>query len=707
MATAVQKIATLSSSRDIPFNKLCLSQANVRRTKAGVSVEELAEDIARRGLLQNLNVRPVLDGEGQETGTFEVPAGGRRFRALEILVRAKRLGKTAPVPCNVRDAASPITAEEDSLAENTQREPLHPLDQFRAFQALVERGIGVEEIAARFFVTPAVVKQRLRLASVATTLLDVYAEDGMTLEQLMAFTVTGDHDRQLRVWEALSRQPYKEAYQIRRMLTEGAVRAADRRAQFVGVAAYEEAGGVVLRDLFQHDDGGWVQDPALLDLLATEKLREDAQAVGAEGWKWIEVAIDFPYGHGNGLRRLRATGTVLTDDEQATYDALQTEFGAIEEQYADSPDDLPKEVDQRLAEIEAALDVFHSRPARYDLDDVARAGAFVSIDSAGGLKVERGFVRPEDEPRVEQDPVEADGAEGALPAHPAEPTRTVITVGGQPLPDGDEPEEDGTLRPLSERLVVELTAAKTVGLRDAVGRDPDAAHLAVLHALCLPAFYTFGHDTCLEISAKSSGFSVQAPALKESASAQAIEARHTFWAKRLPERSDGLWDALIGLGPDERATLFAHAASLTVNVTREPFNRRSPGSLAHGEVLAAHVGLDMAETGWRPTADNYLGRVPKVRILDAVRQAKGEMAAQLIDHLKKPEMAKEAERLLADTGWLPEPLVVAGSEPSAADADGSEEGEALPAFLTEDDEASEDEPADADVDAGAYAIAAE
>jgi len=134
MATAVQKI-TLSSSRDIPFNKLVLSQSNVRRVKAGVSIEELAEDIARRTLLQGLNVRPVLDAEGAETGMFEIPAGGRRYRALELLVKQKRLAKTAPVPCVVRDPGTDILGEDDSLAENIQRAPLHPLDQFRAFQA--------------------------------------------------------------------------------------------------------------------------------------------------------------------------------------------------------------------------------------------------------------------------------------------------------------------------------------------------------------------------------------------------------------------------------------------------------------------------------------------------------------------------------------------------------------------------------------------
>jgi ParB family chromosome partitioning protein len=130
----------LSASRDIPLNKLVLSQANVRRIKAGVSVDELAEDIARRGLLQSLSVRPVLDEQGQETGAYEVPAGGRRFQALQLLVKQKKLAKTAPVPCLVKTDG---IAEEDSLAENTMREALHPLDQFRAFQALRdEHGLG-------------------------------------------------------------------------------------------------------------------------------------------------------------------------------------------------------------------------------------------------------------------------------------------------------------------------------------------------------------------------------------------------------------------------------------------------------------------------------------------------------------------------------------------------------------------------------------
>src|SRR5690242_19733210 len=202
MATAVQKIV-LSSSRDIPFNKLVLSQSNVRRVKAGVSIEDLAASIARRGLIQSLSVVPVVDAEGQETGMFEVPAGGRRFRALELLVKQKRLAKIAPVPCVVRKRDDEVLSEEVSLVENIDRAPLHPLDQFRAFQDMRVKGKSEEEIAAALFVPVQVVKQRLRLAAASPTLLDVYAEDGMTLDQLMAFTVSDDHARQEQVWEAI------------------------------------------------------------------------------------------------------------------------------------------------------------------------------------------------------------------------------------------------------------------------------------------------------------------------------------------------------------------------------------------------------------------------------------------------------------------------------------------------------------------------
>ncbi|BBB96455.1 MULTISPECIES: ParB/RepB/Spo0J family partition protein [Bradyrhizobium] len=703
MATAVQKI-TLSSSRDIPFNKLVLSQSNVRRVKAGVSIEELAEDIARRTLLQSLNVRSVLDAKGAETGMFEIPAGGRRYRALELLVKQKRLAKTAPVPCVVRDSG---VAEEDSLAENVQRAPLHPLDQFRAFQALREKGRTEEDIAAAFFTSVNVVKQRLRLASVSPELLDIYAEDGISLEQLMAFTVTADHGRQEQVWQAISGSWQKEPYQIRRMLTEKTVRASDRRAMFVGLDAYEAAGGVVLRDLFQSDDGGWLEDVALLDRLVAEKLKAEAKTIAAEGWKWIEVAIDFPYGHTRGLRELDGVSADVTAEEQATIEALKAEYTRLEAEH-DGADELPDEIDQRLGEIETALAAFDDRPISYQLADITRAGVFVGIDAEGTLLVDRGYVRPEDELPVAEPEQGSDGEPAAATLDGAEPLapgiqRAVITIGGQVAEAEDE--DDDAMKPLPDRLLTELTAERTLALRDRLGITPSVAFQSVLYKFCLDVFSRYSsYGTAMEVSVRSASFPVQAQGLNDTPAAKAIDARHKTWEERLPKDKADLWDWLTGLTGEEQAALFAHCASFGVNALYEKGDRYGGGATPHtieqriteADRIARAVNLDMVNSGWRPTVENYLGRVPKLRILEAVREGAGERAAQLIDHLKKGDMAKEAERLLAETGWLPEPLRMPDAQLAAA-VDGAEskgDGEALPEFLAGDEEETSANEAD-------------
>jgi ParB family transcriptional regulator, chromosome partitioning protein len=687
---SVQKIK-LSPSRDIPFNKLVLSQSNVRRVKAGVSIEQMAESIAQRTLLQSLSVRAVVDADGQETGMFEVPAGGRRYRALELLVKQKRMAKTQPVPCVVRDGG---IAEDDSLAENDERVGLHPLDQFRAFKLLHDGGMSEEDIAARHFVSPAIVKQRLRLASVSPKLHDVYADDGMTLEQLMAFSVTADQARQEQVWDNVNRSGNDEPYQIRRMLTENTVRASDRRALFIGLDAYEQAGGAVMRDLFAHDDGGWLQDVPLLDRLVTERLKVEAETIAKEGWKWISVAVDFPYGHATGLRELDGKPADLTTEEQATIDALNAEQAKLESDYQDA-DELPDEVDQRLGEIESALMAFEDRPVLYDPTEIARAGVFISIDSEGRLSVDRGYVRAEDDvpatdPDVGQgaDPSSTEGQEAGACVQ-----RTVIAVASGDA-DSDEDDEDAA-KPLPDRLITELTAHRTLALRDALAENPAIAFQAVLHNFVLTTFYRFASSgSCLEIGLHTPTFPAQAPGLRESASAKAVEARHESWKARLPKSDEDLWDALTALDGGAQASLFAHCASFAVNALFEPANRYNQGRVsAHGvrtrldqaDVLARAVGLDMVQAGWRPTVDNYLGRVTKPRILEAVREAKGESSAQLIDYLKKADMAKEAERLLDGSGWLPEPLRLVDPAASLAEQEG--EAGPLPDFLADEEEA--------------------
>jgi ParB family chromosome partitioning protein len=660
---------TLAPSTMIPLDKLVPSSANVRKVKAGVSIEQLAESIARRSLLQSLSVRPVLDADGSETGTYEVQAGSRRLRALHLLAKQKRLARNAPVPCIIKTAG---ILEDDSLAENTDREALHPLDQFRAFAALCAKGQAEEDIAAACGVSSTVVRQRLKLASASPKLLDAYAEDALNLEQLMAFCITDDHARQEQVFEALTRRefhPFPQA--IRRMLTETCVEASDRRALFVGVEAYEAAGGIVLHDLFdEDDDDGWFQDPALLMRLVSEKLAAEREAILAQGWKWVEAADQVPHELRFRLRRITPIGDALSDAEQEGYGALTDEYDAIAE--GRSEDEIPDDARARLKAIEAELAEMDRKPPKFAAEDMARAGVLIGIDHDGRLKADYGLVRPEDMPLAAPETDPATGGEDAEYAG---------NGAAPPSETPDEDSEDPAGKPLPDRLIQDLTAHRTVALRNALADDYPTAFLAVLHAICLNLFYPYGTQSCLQIKANDA-FPAKAGGLSEMAATKAIEQRHQHWQTKLPEDPRDLWAALLDLDHQgSLGALFAHCASLTVNAVREPHQPRRD-ALRHADALATALSLDMTAAGWTTTAENYLGRITKARILDAVRDAKGESTARLIEHLKKSDMAKEAERLLQGTGWLPEPLRTATETPSPADGDEPATPPALPAFLT-------------------------
>jgi ParB family chromosome partitioning protein len=470
--TSTKKKITLSPSRDIPFNQPTLSQSNVRRVKAGVSIEELAEDIARRGLLQGLGVRPVVD----------------------------------------------------------------------------------------------------------------------------------------------------------------------------------EAGGCVLRDLFQIDDGGWLQDVGLVDQMVTEKLARAAAEVATEGWKWVSVVVDFAYGHVFSTRQLRGEPSPRSAEEEIACAALQAEYDRLIAENGDA-DELPDDVDERVGELEEMLDAFNDRSLCFDPSEICKAGAFVSLAHDGRLRIERGFVRPEDELPVEAAVSPVADNETDRPIAASQDGRDTFTDVESSI--GQNTEED--LSAISDRLMTELTAHRTIGLRKALGDHPEVAFIAALHALVLRAFYHYTTDSCLELDLKSTSFSMQVPGLNDSSSAEAIHVRHAYWQNALPRDSGEVWGVLEGLEAERRLALFAHVVSLSVNAVHESWNRR-PRALAHADRLAEAVKLDMAEAGWRPTVDAFLGRVTKARILQAVAEAKGQQAADRIDPPRKGDMATEAETLLADTTWLPEPL---------------------------------------------------
>ncbi|MCP4561756.1 MAG: chromosome partitioning protein ParB [Bosea sp.] len=695
--TAVAMIE-FSRSRDIPFNRIRLSDSNVREIDVEDGLDELTHDIDHReDLVMGLNVRAILDTEGNETGDFETPAGGRRFRAIARLVEAGRFPADGLVPCLVKKANAKTSAVDDSLAENIVRLALHPLDQFKAFKRMVDDGMSKEEIADAYRTTARYVTQRLRLAAVSPALLEIYARNDMTLAELEAFTVNPDHARQEQVWDRISDSWRREPWQIRKMLTETTVPASDKRARFIGLDAYEAAGGPVLRDLFSDDDSGWLQDVALLDRLVGEKLKVMADEVAEQGWKWIAAAVELPYGHANGLRRIAALTEELTEQEREDREALRSEHDELEAEYRGA-DELPEEVDQRLSEIETLLSTFENRPTTYDPAEIARAGVFLGIDRDGKLIVDRGYVRPEDEAPVAAETEDGDGEteeDGSSGDEDGSPTqRTAITVGGELVDPEDEDEED--IKPLPDRLISELTAHRTLALQEALANKPHVAMTALLHRLVMQRYHFAAPKGCMEISVGQQYFSAQGADLKDSPSAKARTERSDAWEADFPRDEAALWDWIAALDEVSRMALLAHCVSYGVNALYERPNPQSSSGisqhtldcrLAAADRLARATGFDMVhDAGWRPTVDNYLGRVTKARILAAVREGAGDRAAQLIEHLKKGDMAKEAERLLAGTGWLPEPLRTPDLDDEEAPADADSDVDALPEFLAGDDE---------------------
>lgn len=614
----------------VPLNLLKKSPRNVRKVEhTAAEVEGLAASIAANGMLQNLVVEPERDGEGRETGHYFVTIGEGRRLAQLLRVKRRQIKKTDLVRC-VLDTEH--DAHEISLAENVIRSSMHPADEFEGFALLhTGKGMAAEDIAARFGVTPAVVKQRLRLAAVSPALMALYREGGMSLEQVMAFTLTDDHARQQEVWQGLGWD--KGADAIRRALTEGQVDADDRRARFVGAEAYLAAGGVITRDLFDDADGGYFADPALLDRLVLAKLEQEAQAVRAEGWAWVMVTPEFDFRATSAMRRVYPTEPEIPAKAQRRLEKLAAEYDelvAVAEN-----EEMTEAMQTRLNQLEAEMEALKGQPV-YDPADIAAGGAFVSLGYEGGVRVERGFIRKEDEAPAAQ-------------RREAEPE--AAATGG------------AVSSALPDRLVAQLTAQRTAALREAVAQRPDIAFIAVVHAFVASTFYFGNRVSCLDMTVRTVYLSSHAAGIDETPHGRACSDRQAELAKALPAEVQDLWDALLGFTQEQLMRLLAHCAALTVDAVVRP-GASSSQPLKHAEALSQAVSLDMA-AHWQPTATNYLGQVTKAVIVEAVREGVSEEAAGQLADLKKPAMAEAAERLLADKRWLPQVLRMPQRAPEA------------------------------------------
>ena len=599
----------MTETATIPLNKLLAWEGNVRKTDPDKGIDELAASIAAHGLLQSLVVRK------DKRGKYAVIAGRRRFLALRSLADTGSIAGDYGVTCTVIDTGADAT--EISLVENVQREAMHPADEFEAFKALTDDGMPVADIAARFGVSETVVQKRLKLARVSPALIAAYRDGEMTLEHVMAFTVSDDQAAQERVWANLPDWRKDDPRIIRDMLTENEITADDRRVKFVTLAAYQDAGGTVRRDLFSEgDEGVFIENIALLEKLAAEKLEETAANTRAEGWKWVEIRASYDHEEWSDYDRRYPADAPLTAEEEAELEGLTEVRDALWD--IEEPD---AEQQLKLDDVTQRIDAIEDRDMVWPQEVLAIAGAVVNVGHNGEAAIHYGLVRPEDVPETPSNRKPAKkggGGEASIPAS----------------------------------LLESLTAHRSAALNAALISKPAVALAATVHAMVSQLFYSGRHPNETTLQIRPSAQSLHR--VEGSPASEAIGAAGEEWAHEIPSDPGELFGWCLRQPVESLLNLLAFCAAQTVNAIVLRNEADDCPRMQHAKLLADAVKLDM--TAWfAPTAENYFGKVSKAQIIDALREVKGAVAPAWSD-MKKVDLAALAEREIAGTGWLPEPL---------------------------------------------------
>ena len=630
--------------QSIPLSQLELSPANVRKTSAGkTAFAELKASIAAHGLLENLVARAIEPGPGGNI-RYAVIAGGRRLTALIDLAREGMLSTDYPVPCRMVDDTAPES--ELSLAENVVRAAMHPADQVEAFAGLADGGATVADIATRFGVAERLVEQRLRLGNAAPVLLDAYREGGIDLEVLTAFAVTADRERQIAVWEQVKEQGYRPgAWQIKRMLTEDRVAARTAIARFVGIEAYEAADGAVTRDLFadEDDNGVWLDDPELLNKLATAKLESAANDLRPE-WKWAEARIEMDWNNIARFGRIVSTPATPKEEERAELERLETREDELtnldDEEWTEALVEEADAIETRNDELKASLE------ARAEFLDADRAisGCIATIREDGELRLIKGLVRPEDMPQRKgaADGTEADDGDDGYG------TLAAPGISGPAASPVDSRAEARKEAGVGIGLADDLRAIRTTLVKAHLARDFEAAFDLLLFQMGR-AVFTGGYQAdALDIAIwetpnrpplrmNDDTFAQQSPGESLLADRSSLP---FDWMER--QDDEDAFTALRALPEADKRALFAACVARTLK-----------GQLAfeHGarpefEATVARLGIVFA-IKVRPTAELFWSRITKARMLGVARATLGEAWAQARAKLKKTELATVMEEAFA------------------------------------------------------------
>ena len=649
-----------SDIRDIPLSQLELSPDNVRKTPADYSAfTELKASIDAHGLLENLIARSMGPGTGC-IARYAVIAGGRRLAAMQALATEGALEEDHPVPCRMIGAI--VAAEEVSLAENSVRAAMHPADQVEAFRRLADAGSTAAAIAARFGVSERTVEKRLRLGNAAPVLLEAYRAGEIDLDTLMAFAVTTDQARQSAVWETVSQQGYRPgAWQIKRLLTEDRIPATSAIARFVGLEAYEAAGGRIDRDLFAEEDerGIWFDDPDLLNKLAMDSLQVAARELETR-WKWAEARLDVDWSATAAFGRVRPQPAEPTDGEKAEIERLRTRNDELANMDDDGwTEELVEEAESketRLDEIEAMIEA----RAVYRREDIAIAGCIATVGNDGELKLIQGLVRPEDMPARESNDANMAGQDDTGDGESASSSIDAPTLAAPLASLGDAEAEARKEAGVGIGLADDLRAIRTAIVKSQLACDFEAAFDLLLFQLARGVFANGYHDDALDIRATETP---DRPAMRVNDDAFGtinVGEKH-LEIDRAAQKLDwaGLPDAeafaeLRALPERDKRTLFAScvARMLKGQLAFEPKARPEV------EATVARLDIDFAaavrgnrDQVW--TADLLWSRLRKDRILAIARETLGETWAQAEAKQKKAEIAKAMQEAFAHGNGVP------------------------------------------------------
>ena len=376
-----------SPIQSLRLGDLHMSESNIRKASGSPqAMAELKASLRTHGLLENLVVRTVTNAQGQDV--YFVVAGSRRLAALRELIKDGDVTADTLIPCRVLGKEE--SSEELSLAENVVREDMHPADQVEAFANLIGAGATVTDIAHRFGVSERFVQQRLRLGTVAPSLLQAFRKNQIGTEAMMAFTVSSDHKRQVAAYKMLKGSNYSSnAFSIKRILNEERVAADSSLARYVGLKAYKAAGGTLTEDLFagQGEGGVWFNDAQILHDLAHKKLAKAARSSKkSKGYKWLECHPELSYQDRDKFDSLQPPPAALTDKER-------TKKEQLEKQLEESDDfSVTWQVRSALREIE--LDAI--KRGTHTKEQKAVTGVIVTLDYAGKVEILKGMVKPED-----------------------------------------------------------------------------------------------------------------------------------------------------------------------------------------------------------------------------------------------------------------------------------------------------------------------